>query len=115
MAGTQKRAAKLFSRLALLAPLLLCAHAYARQQPTPSAAQPQQPAQRPGRSYDTAAPARKPPTPAPQSQSPVTFTDITAQSGVRFRQSASQTSQKYLPETMGGGAALFDYDHGRRV
>src|SRR4051794_10469586 len=115
MAGTQKRAAKLLNRLALLAPLFLCAHAYARQQPPPNAAQPQQPAQRTGRSYDTAAPARKPPVPAPQSQSPVTFTDITAQSGVRFRQSASQTSQKYLPETMGGGVALFDYDNDGRL
>src|SRR4051812_10319995 len=123
MAGTQKRAAKLLSRLALVAPLLLlCAHATtqarpsaamrARQQQQPAQQQQpnvQQPAQRTGRSYDTNAPARKPPTPAPQAQSPVTFTDITAQSGVRFRQSASPTSQKYLPETMGGGVALFDY------
>src|ERR1700750_334683 len=100
MAGTQKRAAKLLSRLALAAPLLVCAHATAharqqsnagQQQVTPSV---QQPAQRTGRSYDTAAPARRAPTPAPQAQSPVTFTDITAQSGVRFRASVSQTSQK---------------------
>src|SRR5947208_14964587 len=102
MAGTQKRAAKLLSRLALVAPLLLCTHATTparQQQTTPNVQQSaptQQPAQRTGRSYDTTAPARKPPTPAPQAQSPVTFTDITAQSGVRFRQSASPTSQKYL-------------------
>jgi hypothetical protein len=127
MAGTQKRAANLLSRLALVAPLLIiCTHATiqarpsaamrARQQQQP-AQQPnaQQPAQRTGRSYDTNAPARKPPTPAPQAQSPVTFTDITAQSGVRFRQSASPTSQKYLPETMGGGVALFDYDNDGRL
>src|SRR4051812_13839006 len=123
MAGTQKRAAKLPRRLALAASLLLCAHAltHARQQTTPNSQQQQpptqgaqqqpSPAQRTGRSYDTAAPARKPPTPAPQSQSPVNFTDITTQSGLRFRQSASPTSQKYLPETMGGGVALFDYDN----
>jgi hypothetical protein len=124
MAGTQKRAAKLLRRLAFVAPLLLCAHATtrARQQPnvgqqqtTPGAQQQPSPAQRTGRSYDTAAPARKPPTPAPQAQSPVTFTDITAQSGVRFRQSASPTSRKYLPETMGGGVALFDYDNDGRL
>src|ERR1051325_5150636 len=114
MSRTQSRAAKLLSRLALAAPLLVCAHAHARQpqqQPTPA----QTPTQRTGRSYDTAAPSRKPPTPAPQSQSPVTFTDITAQSGVRFKQSASPTSQKYLPETMGGGVALFDYDNDGRL
>src|SRR5436305_967360 len=116
MTGTQKRAAKLLRRLALVAPLLLCAHATARaqqqQQTTPNV---QQPAQRTGRSYDTAAPARRPPAAAPQAKSPVTFTDITAQSGVRFRQSASPTSQKYLPETMGGGVALFDYDNDGRL
>ncbi len=124
MAGTQKRAAKLLRRLALVAPLLVCAHATtsARQQPnvgqqqtTPSAQQQPSPTQRTGRSYDTAAPARRATTPAPQAQSPVTFTDITAQSGVRFRQSASPTSQKYLPETMGGGVALFDYDNDGRL
>jgi enediyne biosynthesis protein E4 len=120
MAGTQKRAAKLLSRLALAAPLLICAHAATqarlsaatRSQQQPNA---QQPAQRTGRSYDTAAPARKPTTPAPQAQSPVTFTDITERSGLRFRQSASPTSQKYLPETMGGGVALFDYDNDGRL
>ena len=111
MAGTQKRAAKLLSRLALVAPLLLCGRpsARARQQTQTT------PAQRTGRSYDTAAPARRPPAPAPQSQSPVTFTDITAQSGVRFTQAASPTSQKYLPETMGGGVALLDYDNDGRL
>jgi enediyne biosynthesis protein E4 len=66
---------------------------------------------RTGRSYDTAAPSRKPPPPAPQYPSPVTFTDLTAQSGITFKQTASPTSQKYLPETMGGGVALFDYDN----
>src|SRR3954466_9276758 len=120
MAGTQKRAAKLFRRFALAASLLVCTHAltFARQQQQPAQQQQpdtQQPAQRTGRSYDTNAPARKPPTPAPQAQSPVTFTDITAQSGVSFRQSASPTSQKYLPETMGGGVALFDYDNDGRL
>jgi hypothetical protein len=124
MAGTQKRAAKLPRRLALAAPLLLCAHSLtlaqqttpnSQQQPTQGAQQQSSPAQRTGRSYDTASPARKPPVPAPQSQSPVNFTDITAQSGVRFRQSASPTSQKYLPETMGGGVALFDYDNDGRL
>ena len=117
MSRTQSRAAELLSRLALAATLLVCTQAAARarqQLPTPAQAS-QTPEQRTGRSYDTAAPARKPPTPAPQSQSPVTFTDITAQSGVRFRQYASPTSQKYLPETMGGGVALFDYDNDGRL
>src|ERR1700682_3932222 len=39
------------------------------------------------------------------------FTDVTAKSGIRFKQEASRTSQKYLPESMGGGVAMFDYDN----
>jgi enediyne biosynthesis protein E4 len=43
------------------------------------------------------------------------FTDITASSGVRFQHIASHTSRKYLPETMGSGVALFDYDNDGRL
>ena len=82
----------------------------AQQAPTPSPA----PA-RAGRSYDSGGTMRKPPAPAPQFPSPVTFTDITAQSVINFKHSASPTSQKYLPETMGGGVALFDYDNDGRL
>ena len=41
---------------------------------------------------------------------PPKFVDITEAAGVRFRHQASPTSRKYLPETMGSGVALFDYD-----
>lgn len=43
------------------------------------------------------------------------FVDVTAQSGVHFQGRASHTSQKYLPETMGSGVALFDYDNDGRL
>ncbi|HEU4981702.1 MAG TPA: CRTAC1 family protein [Acidobacteriaceae bacterium] len=43
------------------------------------------------------------------------FVDITAQSGVHFLGRASHTSKKYLPETMGSGVALFDYDNDGRL
>ena len=43
------------------------------------------------------------------------FVDITAASGVRFQHVASHTSKKYLPETMGSGVALFDYDNDGRL
>jgi len=46
---------------------------------------------------------------------PGNFVDITASSGVRFEQVASHTSRKYLPETMGSGVALFDYDNDGRL
>ena len=35
--------------------------------------------------------------------------------GIQFRQQASPTSRKYLPETMGSGVALFDYDNDGRL
>src|SRR3989442_8625643 len=38
------------------------------------------------------------------------FTDITEDSGVRFTHFNDASSRKYLPETMGSGAAFFDYD-----
>ena len=44
------------------------------------------------------------------------FTDVTAQSGITFRHvngayiTADGTESRYMPETMGGGVAVFDYD-----
>jgi hypothetical protein len=38
------------------------------------------------------------------------WTDISAQSGVAFKNDPSRTPQKYLLESMVGGVALFDYD-----
>ncbi|HTU47238.1 MAG TPA: CRTAC1 family protein [Bryobacteraceae bacterium] len=42
---------------------------------------------------------------------PGTFVDITQRCGIHFQHRASPTSKKYLPETMGSGVALFDYDN----
>ncbi len=46
---------------------------------------------------------------------PGNFTDVTAASGVHFQHVASHTSKKYLPESMGSGVALFDYDNDGRL
>ncbi len=46
---------------------------------------------------------------------PVRFVDVTAAVGVDFTHEASPTSQKYLPETMGVGVAVFDYDGDGRL
>lgn len=43
------------------------------------------------------------------------FTDITKNTGVQFLHRASHTSRKYLPETMGAGVALFDFDNDGRL
>jgi len=90
---------------------LLCStiHALAQQaspSPTP---------EHPGRSYSAAEIAKTPPPPGPQARSPLTITDITAQSGVGFVHTASKTQSKYLLETMGGGVAMFDYDNDGRL
>src|SRR5215468_5298630 len=84
------------------------------QQPAPQQTPTPAPA-RTGRSYDSGAVTRRPTTAAPQYPSPVTFTDITTQTGITFKHAASPTTQKYLPETMGGGVALFDYDNDGRL
>jgi hypothetical protein len=47
----------------------------------------------------------------PESSPRPLFEDVTAKSGIRFKHEASPTSQKYLPESMGGGVAMFDYDN----
>jgi enediyne biosynthesis protein E4 len=47
--------------------------------------------------------------------SPVTFTDLSESSGITFRHAASKTSAKFLPETMGGGVAIFDADGDGRL
>jgi hypothetical protein len=46
---------------------------------------------------------------------PVRFVDVTDALGIDFRHVSSATSQKYLPETMGGGVALFDADGDGRL
>jgi hypothetical protein len=42
---------------------------------------------------------------------PGNFADVTKAAGVNFLHRSSPTSKKYLPETMGAGVALFDYDN----
>jgi enediyne biosynthesis protein E4 len=52
------------------------------------------------------------PTPAelPRPSGPVEFTDVTAEAGIRFRHNSGAFGKKYLPETLGAGAAFLDYD-----
>ena len=41
---------------------------------------------------------------------PVTFTDVTAAAGIRFKHNSGAFGKKYLPETIGAGAAWLDFD-----
>jgi hypothetical protein len=45
-----------------------------------------------------------------QQNAAVTFSNIAVQAGINFRHENGATPQKYLPETMGAGALIFDYD-----
>jgi len=41
---------------------------------------------------------------------PITFTDVTAQAGIKFVHNSGRAGQKFLPETVGAGVAWFDAD-----
>src|SRR4051812_7691855 len=45
----------------------------------------------------------------------VNFVDITDRTGLDFRLEHSPTPEKFLPETMGGGVAVVDYDNDGRL
>ena len=47
---------------------------------------------------------------AAQSGPGIRLTDITAAAGLRFKHATGATGRKYLPETLGSGAAIFDAD-----
>lgn len=55
-----------------------------------------------------AGPVRSARTGSPSAADP--FTDITAEAGIKFTHFNDASSRRYLPETMGSGAAFFDYD-----
>ncbi|MGA7414160.1 MAG: CRTAC1 family protein [Bryobacteraceae bacterium] len=42
--------------------------------------------------------------------SQVQFKDVTSASGIHFKHNAGKAGKKYLPETMGAGVAIFDYN-----
>ena len=48
---------------------------------------------------------------APRPSGPITFTDVTAQAGIHFRHNNGGFGKKYLPETMGSGVCVIDYDN----
>src|SRR3954465_13208355 len=49
------------------------------------------------------------------SSTPVRFTDFTKQSGIHFRHNAGKAGHKFLPETMGAGLALLDFNNDGRL
>jgi hypothetical protein len=60
-------------------------------------------------------PPASPAEQAAPARSHVRFADVSDALGIDFRHVSSATSQKYLPETMGSGVALFDFDGDGRL
>ena len=42
---------------------------------------------------------------------PIQFTDVTSQAGIHFKYNSGAFGKKYLPETMGPGVCVLDYDN----
>ena len=57
----------------------------------------------------TASPSPSPTPPRPSGA--IEFTDVTADSGIRFKHNSGAAGKKYLPETIGAGGAFLDYDN----
>ena len=45
---------------------------------------------------------------APPAPGAVTFTDVTAAAGIKFVHNSGRAGKKFLPETLGSGAAFLD-------
>jgi len=55
-------------------------------------------------------PEREDPAPPPPPAPSAPFTDVTVEAGIRFVHHNGATARRYLPETLGSGAAFFDAD-----
>lgn len=89
--------------LSLLVLGIGCRQHPSAERPRPSASTAHQAASRPE------APASEPAVERPTG--PVRFTDVTAQAGIHFRHNSGAFGKKYLPETMGSGVCVLDYDN----
>jgi len=73
-----------------------------QEKPT-AAAQPSTPAMPESSTNIEALPARP--------SGPIRFTDVTAAAGIHFKHNSGAFGKKYLPETMGSGVCVLDYDN----
>jgi enediyne biosynthesis protein E4 len=48
---------------------------------------------------------------APRPSGPITFTDVTEEAGIHFKHNSGAFGARYLPETMGSGVCVIDYDN----
>ncbi|MGB6691965.1 MAG: CRTAC1 family protein [Terracidiphilus sp.] len=59
----------------------------------------------------SAAPSAAPQLAVPRPSDAITFTDVTAEAGIHFKHNSGAFGAKYLPETMGSGVCILDYDN----
>jgi hypothetical protein len=59
----------------------------------------------------SSAPSTSSTSDASRPSGPITFTDVTAQAGIHFRHNSGAFGEKLLPETMGSGVCIIDYDN----
>jgi len=99
--------ARLRFAAALIAPVftVMCG---CKPAPAPSA---EQKTAQPATSATASAPAAPPQPVSARPSGPITFADVTAQSGIRFKHNSGAFGAKYLPETMGSGVCVIDYDN----
>ena len=72
----------------------------------------EKPASSPVQSFGTAStPAVKTVAAATRPSGPIRFADITAAAGIHFHHHSGAFGQKYLPETMGSGVCVLDFDN----
>src|SRR5215813_3612662 len=57
------------------------------------------------------APSPSPSPTPPRPSGPIEFVDVTAQAGIHFKHNTGAFGKKYLPETMGSGVCVIDYDN----
>jgi hypothetical protein len=69
------------------------------------------PASPPAAAQPQSATVPHPDSAKPRPSGPIEFIDITAQSGITFKHNSGAFGKKYLPETMGSGVCIIDYDN----
>ena len=97
------RSARTILLVALAAASLCGCKSNSALQPESSASA--QPTSSPSAPGDSAQPAQ------PRPSGPITFADVTEQAGIHFKHNSGAFGAKYLPETMGSGVCIIDYDN----
>ena len=101
-----------FSLSSLIVVLLALAACKQTSVSSPQRALPAQPeSSAPASATSAAAPAPTLQRPPARPSGPIQFTDVTAQAGIHFKHNSGAFGKKYLPETMGSGVCIIDYDN----